>query len=97
MIRSGPRRIEPGTVVVLTRHDVSVVKRVVAVEGQRVERPHSQLIIDGKLLIRGKIEDAYARVRPEPVRIPKGHLYVLGDNRVDSLDSRDYGAVSMIA
>lgn len=94
VIRPAPDRIASGSVVVLARHDVPVVKRVVAVAGQHVERPHGELIVDGRPLIRRNSADAYRRLRPEPVRIPKEHLYVLGDNSADSLDSRDYGPVS---
>jgi signal peptidase I len=70
------------------------LKRVVAVPGDRVG------IEDGVLVVNGRqLNEAYAD--PEaidseyfgPVTVRAGTVFVLGDNRADSVDSRDFGAV----
>lgn len=74
-----------------------LIKRVVAVEGDTVE------IKDGVVHINGKLEEnSYARTdytHPGPSReynsltLEKGYVYVLGDNRSNSTDSRALGPI----
>jgi signal peptidase I len=70
------------------------VKRVVAVEGQRVEIRDGVLFVD-----RERRDEAY--VDPAtmdgaffgPTVVDEGAVFLLGDHREVSIDSRDYGAV----
>ncbi|NMB42021.1 MAG: signal peptidase I [Firmicutes bacterium] len=64
------------------------IKRVVALEGDEVK------IVNGLLYVNNlPVEESYICSNNVmdfgPVLIPAGHAFVLGDNRSDSMDSRD--------
>lgn len=82
---------EYGDIVVVDRHTQSpLIKRVIAVGGDTVEiTPDKRVYRNGELL-----EEPYALGETErhtvigTVTVPEGHLFVLGDNRLVSHDSR---------
>jgi signal peptidase I len=73
------------------------VKRVIAVGGQTVQccDDKSRVLVDGKPLdepyIYWQNGGPEARQRFDPVTVPDGTLWVMGDNRSDSCDSRCQG------
>jgi len=87
---------EHGDIVVI-RHPQKrelLVKRVVGVEGDQL------FVLFGRVWRNGAwIDEPYiaeqpgVRERPSPVVVPKGQLYLLGDNRNHSEDSRDMGTL----
>ncbi len=64
------------------------IKRVVAVEGDIVEISGGKLFVNNVALDEPYIE-GYQMMNFGPVTIPEGHIFVLGDNRGNSMDSRD--------
>ena len=84
-----------GDIIVLRKiefRETPIVKRVIAIEGQTVEIDFDigAVYVDGILLDEPYINaPTTARLQFKgPVTVPEGCVFVLGDNRNDSLDSR---------
>ena len=82
--------------VVAFRHDaptpVTYIKRVAALPGERVEVREGVVSIDGRALAEPYVQFRDKRTAPAVV-VPPHAYYVLGDNRSDSDDSRNWGVV----
>ena len=86
----------PGDIVVLRKDsflDEPIVKRVIAVGGQTVDIDFStgSVFLDGKLLNEPYINELTFREEGTrfPLTVPEGSIFVMGDNRNHSNDSRD--------
>ena len=89
----GPRR---GDVVVVDvpGEDEPLIKRVVALSGETVEVRSGQVFVDGRLLEEHWTTQQGGPNYPSTI-IPPLHVFVLGDNRPSSRDSRSFGPVSV--
>jgi signal peptidase I len=75
-----------------------LIKRVIGVEDDKIEIKDGKLFLNGKEMHEGYIGgDATISENPEydEVTVPKGCVYVLGDNRENSRDSRSIGPVEV--
>jgi signal peptidase I len=70
-----------------------LIKRVIAVEGQTVEARDGKLYVDGKPVDEPYLEPGTTTVMDEPVEVKRGYIFVMGDNRGQSRDSRYFGPI----
>ncbi len=95
-----PRR---GDIIILNGNDKVLIKRVVGIEGDVLWTEGGYLYREtvdenGKKSVEKLLEDyVLGKTYGIPVKIivPKGCVYVLGDNRQNSVDSRELGAINL--
>lgn len=106
-IKLFPQPIDRGDIVIFPYPkdpSVDYIKRVIGVGGDQIEVQGKTVLVNGKPL-----EEPYAFYDPAresifgvkceglsfcgPLTVPPGHLFLMGDNRLDSADSRVWGFV----
>jgi signal peptidase I len=93
--------VSRGDVVVFRRppdfpvEDEDLIKRVVGLPGETVEARGGQIYVDGRPLAEPYVERRCNGTQEFPaVKVPAGDLWVMGDNRCNSSDSRVFGPIS---
>ena len=101
----GPK---PGEIVTFKDPEVegrTLIKRCIAVAGQEVDLRNGELYVDGQ-----RMSEPYTNGLPSnplatapgveleyPFTVPEGTIWVMGDNRTNSSDSRYFGPISIDA
>lgn len=88
-----------GDVVVFTSPEdgkTDLIKRVIAVAGQTVDVQDGRVIVDGKPLTEPYVNPDFQSHydADEAVKVPAGTVWVMGDNRANSKDSRYIGPIA---
>lgn len=94
--RLGRAPLRRGDIVVLrepTAEGVESVKRIVGLPGERVEVRGGRATVDGRALDEPYLLGGGGDGPEGSWRAGEGEHFVLGDNRVRSIDSRTYGPV----
>lgn len=78
-----------------TADAADLIKRIVAVGGDTIEIHDNRLFVNGAELPEPYLAENSIMSDMEPVEVPLGHVWVMGDNRSRSLDSRRFGAVAV--
>ena len=101
------RQPHRGDVIVFRYHDDpsrDFIKRCVAVEGQTIEIKNKSLYVNDTLQREPYVKHSDERILPReisardnfgPFVVPKGHIFMMGDNRDNSHDSRFWGPLPL--
>lgn len=90
--------VEKGDIVIATPEAMDgkrVIKRVIAMDGDTVSFHDGVTKVNGVVLEEDYVSGNEEAVLDGEIVIPDGHVWIMGDNRNNSIDSRYIGPVAM--
>lgn len=87
-----------GDIVIIKGPDENYVKRIIGFPGDEIEMINDELVINGKVVKESYLSENRKTAKAlgsrltgdfGPLTVPKGQLFVMGDNRLYSKDSRN--------
>ena len=91
-MKGNPKR---GDIISFKNKDKTLIKRVIGVAGDQIEFHDGYVYLNGKKLDESAYLGSYVKTYcAETFLVPKGSVFVLGDNREYSADSRDSEVIS---
>ena len=89
----GPQRYDIVVLKLPSQGDELLIKRVIGLPGETLEIRDGQVLINGEPLDEPLVDEETDPGRNRQVTVPPLHVFVLGDNRHHSNDSRSFGPV----
>lgn len=93
--------VERGDIVVFLKPESlsspydDLIKRVIGLPGDVVEGRENQVFINGEALVESYLDDGVVIRDFAAVEVPDDHVFVMGDNRSNSADSRVFGPINI--